>query len=210
MPKALDLTGQKFRKLTATKLTKERGKRGERIWECLCECGKLTLVATGALTSGNTGSCGCAEGFRRHGGFGKGSYNTWRAMMRRCYNPKDKDYSKYGAAGVIVQTSWHDYLEFEKDMGEPEGAQTLHRVDPYGDYTKENCVWASPTTQAREIRLTKRNKTGHIGVRIRNGKYIAGITAQKKKIETTPRATLAEAVEDRRRLEHTYWGKNNG
>lgn len=205
MPKALDITGQKFRKLTAVCFTGERNKHKHRLWECLCDCGKTTIVPLPALTSGNTGSCGCAEGFRKHGGAGKGSYYTWRGMMRRCYNPKDKDFPKYGAIGVKVQENWHDYLAFAADMGEPEGPQTLHRVDPYGDYTKGNCEWATPTRQAREIRLPKRNKTGHIGVSLRNGKYMAEITVQKKKYYGKCRDTLEEALADRKRLEEEHW-----
>lgn len=207
MPKALDIAGQKFRKLTAICFTGERNKHKHRLWECLCDCGKTVVVPIQALTSGNTGSCGCAEGFRKHGGFGKGSYNTWRAMMRRCYNPKDKDFYKYGAVGITVQKSWHDYLEFAADMGEPEGSQTLHRVDPYGDYTKGNCEWATPTRQAREIRVTARSKTGHIGIRQeRNGKYMAKIAAKGKNFYGKCRDTLEEALADRKRLEEEHWG----
>jgi hypothetical protein len=206
MPKALDLTGQKFRKLTAIKFTGERDKWKAKLWECLCDCGNITNVSTHALMSGNTGSCGCAEGFRSHGGTGKGSYNTWRAMMRRCYNPKDKDYPKYGAVGVEVQTSWHDYENFAADMGEPEGDKTLHRIDPYGGYTKDNCVWATPTIQARVIRLPKRNTTGHVGVVIRGAKFSAEITVRKKKYYAPLRSTLEEAIADRRELERKHWG----
>lgn len=33
--------------------------RSTLIWECLCDCGKTTLVPTGKLKSGHTKSCGC-------------------------------------------------------------------------------------------------------------------------------------------------------
>lgn len=206
MPGVRDITGQKFRKLTAVRFTGEWNKHKHRLWECLCDCGETTIVPLQALTSGNTGSCGCAEGFRKHGGSAKGSYYTWRGMMRRCYNSKDKDFYKYGGVGVTVQESWHDYQIFAEDMGEPEGTQTLHRVDPYGDYTKDNCEWATPTRQAREIRLPKNSKTGHIGVRQeRNGKYMAKISAQGKNYYGKCRDTLEEAVADRKRLEEEHW-----
>jgi len=210
MGKTLDITGHRFRSLTAIRFTGEWNKHKHRLWECLCDCGKTTILPIQALTSGNTGSCGCQEGFRKHGGAGKGSYNTWRGMMRRCYNPKDKDFPKYGAIGIVVQDSWHDYLAFAADVGEPEGNQTLHRVDPYGNYTKENCVWATPTRQAREIRLTKRSKTGHIGITMRCNKFNAEITVQKKKFYGPLRATLEEAIADRKALEEKHWKKDNG
>jgi hypothetical protein len=206
MPKTLDIAGKRFRKLVALRFTGERNKHKHRLWECICDCGKTTVVPVQALNSGNTGSCGCAEGLRRHGGYKNGSYNTWRAMMRRCYNPKDKDFHKYGAVGVVVQDSWHEYLSFVADMGEPEGTETLHRVDPYGDYTKENCEWASLTRQAREVRLSKRNTTGFTGIVIRQGKFNAQITVQKKKYYGPLRVTIEEAIADRKALEEKYWG----
>jgi hypothetical protein len=211
MAKTLDLTGQKFRQLTAVRYTGEANRHKQRLWECVCDCGNTTVVATRALTSGNTGSCGCQEGFRKHGGSSKGSYYTWRGMMRRCYNPKDKDYAKYGAAGVVVQDSWHEYTTFAEDMGEPQGSQTLHRVDPYGGYTKENCEWVSPTRQAREIRLSKKSKTGRTGVRQeKNGRFLATIGVAGKYHYGKVRDTLEEAIEDRKAMEQKYWEANNG
>lgn len=206
MAKTLDITGQRFRKLVAIRFTGERNKHKHRLWECICDCGKTTVVPIGWLTSGNTGSCGCSEGYRKHGGWQKSSYNTWRAMMRRCYNTKDKDFNKYGAIGIKVQESWHDYSTFAADVGEPEGSQTLHRIDPYGDYTKENCEWATPTRQAREIRVTARSKTGHIGIRQeRNGKYMAKIAVKGNSFYGKCRDTLEEALADRKALEEKHW-----
>ena len=211
MANAIDLTGQKFRYLTAVQYTGEANKYKQRLWECLCDCGKTAIVATRALTSGNTGSCGCQEGFRKHGGSNKSSYYTWRGMMRRCYNPKDKDYAKYGAVGIVVQDSWHEYPAFAADMGEPQGAETLHRTDPYGNYTKENCEWASPTRQAREIRLYKKSKTGYTGVRQeKNGKFLATIGVAGTYYYGRVRNTIEEAIEDRKEMELKYWIADNG
>ena len=48
----IDLTGQKFGDLTAINYA------GDGKWNCQCSCGKTTTVATGALRSGGTKSCG--------------------------------------------------------------------------------------------------------------------------------------------------------
>lgn len=57
--KFIDLTGQKFNKLT---VLKRDGYKGEDIlWLCLCECGKTNRVIGYALTSGGTKSCGCLK-----------------------------------------------------------------------------------------------------------------------------------------------------
>lgn len=62
MGKVRDLTGQKFNRLlvirrAADKIQPNGDKRV--MWECLCDCGKTVNVASYALTSGNTKSCGC-------------------------------------------------------------------------------------------------------------------------------------------------------
>lgn len=48
----IDLTGQKFGKLTAISFA--NGK-----WECECECGKIVYAKTGKLLNGDITSCGC-------------------------------------------------------------------------------------------------------------------------------------------------------
>jgi hypothetical protein len=59
--KLQNLIGQIFGKLTVTKLldSKQYGNTKKRMWECECECGKISIVSTGQLTSGKTKSCGC-------------------------------------------------------------------------------------------------------------------------------------------------------
>jgi hypothetical protein len=52
-----DITGEKFGQLTAVKLVTSKGEKPK--WECLCVCGKIVIVATSNLRSGNTKSCGC-------------------------------------------------------------------------------------------------------------------------------------------------------
>ena len=58
MPKQLNLIGQTFGRLTVIEKTDLR-KRGSVIWKCKCACGKEHLVATPALTTGQSKSCGC-------------------------------------------------------------------------------------------------------------------------------------------------------
>jgi len=126
-------------------------------------------------------------------------------MMRRCYVKTDKDYPKYGGVGINVHQPWHDYLIFEKDMGEPSNKQTLDRVDPYGDYTPQNCRWASPQTQARNIRIPKKSKTGVTGVLLHGGRYYACITVNGKKFYSKVVDSIIEAAAARKELERKYW-----
>ena len=207
MPRFRDLTGLKFNRLTVIARV-GRTPAGKHIWRCICDCGGTKNVDGGSLTHGNTTSCGCyfKERVTTHGGTGKSSYNTWRAMMRRCYTVDDKDYPRYGGKGVGVCDPWHSYSTFVQDMGEPEGAQTLDRIDPYGDYNPDNCRWASLATQARNIR-SRPSKSGHRGIyAVEGGKWLAAITTDKKKFYGICRGSLEEALADRKKLEALYWG----
>ncbi|MBD5154128.1 MAG: hypothetical protein HDT15_03365 [Oscillibacter sp.] len=57
--KKLDLTGQKFGKLTV--LAPAENIKNRTAWLCRCECGKETVVKTYRLRNGRAVSCGCAE-----------------------------------------------------------------------------------------------------------------------------------------------------
>ena len=53
----LDLTGQRFGKLTALKPLGKSGRAYK--WLCRCDCGNECAVAVSNLRNGHTGSCGC-------------------------------------------------------------------------------------------------------------------------------------------------------
>jgi hypothetical protein len=56
-----DLIGKKFGRLTVIKNVErpEKYKNTEAYWKCACDCGKVIIVSTSSLRSGNTKSCGC-------------------------------------------------------------------------------------------------------------------------------------------------------
>ena len=79
----------------------------------------------------------------KHGKYGTPTYKSWSEMKSRCGNPKRPDY-----VNVSYCKEWEDFTTFLADMGErPEGT-SLDRIDPQGDYCKENCRWADNHTQA--------------------------------------------------------------
>lgn len=53
MSRFIDLTGQKFGRLTVLEYV------GKKKWRCQCSCGKIVTVCGYNLTSGHTASCGC-------------------------------------------------------------------------------------------------------------------------------------------------------
>lgn len=56
---------------------------------------------------------------------------------------------------VSVCPEWASFEQFVADMGErPEGT-TLDRIDPNGDYRKDNCRWATPKEQVNNLRTNR-------------------------------------------------------
>jgi len=205
MPKLVDRTGQRFGKLVAIEQA-GRNALKKVLWKCRCDCGNEVNVVSGSLVTGNTESCGCVIPNFKHGGWKNASYNSWRAMIRRCTNPKDKDYKRYGAKGISVYPEWMDYTAFRDAMGEPVGTETLDRIDPVGNYEPNNVRWASPTVQARNVKTRESSKSQVKGVIFNGKKYYAYVTSMKKKYYSKVFDTAEEAAIARKELERIHWG----
>lgn len=125
-----------------------------RSWLCRCDCGNTAIVRTGKL--GVQIACGhCVR--RRHGHCANNTetktYDAWRGMIKRCYDPNNASYNRYGQEGVRVCARWlEDFQAFLSDMGEALVGLTLEREDTTGDYTPTNCCWATPLEQGRNRR----------------------------------------------------------
>lgn len=58
--KPMDLSNQKFGRLTALEATEKRINKSV-VWRCQCECGKECFISAASLRSGRTKSCGCLK-----------------------------------------------------------------------------------------------------------------------------------------------------
>ena len=76
-------------------------------------------------------------------------------MLQRCYNPKNKKYKHYGGRGIEVCDQRRQKLETFYGWAKANGYEmligksklTLDRRDNDGNYTPENCRWATYSVQ---------------------------------------------------------------
>lgn len=172
MKKVHNLTGQKFGKLTVIGVDNEKETR-KTYWYCQCDCGNIKSVRGDSLLCGAIVSCGCRKKAQdkinltanhQHKQSGTRLYKTWLGMKKRCYQPHDTSYARYGGRGITVCEDWkHDFLSFYNwaiNNGYSEDL-TIDRIDVDGNYSPDNCRWCSPKQQANNRRANIKIKIGN-------------------------------------------------
>lgn len=208
--------GDVFGKLTVLERSRYNGKNV--FYRVQCECGIIKEVQGSQLLSGNTNSCGCYLTEKRgaprenHGKTGTHEYKVWVSVVNRTTRPTKSTREWYYDKGIEVSAEWRaSFTQFFEDMGPcPEG-YSLDRIDPAGNYCKENCRWASLDLQSINKGLFKNNTSGKTGVsrNSRSGRYVAYIYWKHERIHLGSFKTIEEAINARKEAEEKYWGDIN-
>ena len=165
--------------------------RGPEAWQVrtVCDCGNTKVMLKSNFTKGNARSCGCVPPGKpfdkKHGLSTTTSYNSWKKMMARCYDPANQDYPNYGGRGIKVCTRWHTVENFVADMGQRPATLSIERIDVNGDYDPRNCCWIPLGMQSKNRREWQHTPEGVAAISNsrktdwQNGVYAAKVAAQR-------------------------------
>ena len=87
---------------------------------------------------------------------GHAEHSSWGSMRSRCSDVNHIAYSRYGGRGIKICKEWDSFKRFQRDMGKkPTPKHQLDRIDNDGDYTPENCRWATRKENIRNSSIIK-------------------------------------------------------
>lgn len=105
-------------------------------------------------------------------------YNSYRAMISRCYSKNNEKYPIYGARGIVVCDEWRkrtygriNFYNWAIANGYQYGL-TIDRIDVDGNYEPNNCRWVDDYTQAN-------NKTNNFMIEFNGVLYPIHILSRK-------------------------------
>jgi hypothetical protein len=161
----VDLTGRTFERWLV--LGFDRSDAQGRWWKCRCACGVERPVKRSALFSGRSRSCGCLVSevasallIKRnttHGLSKTPEYLIWKDIVKRCSNPKHREFHVYGGRGVGIFPEWREsFPAFLSHVGKrPSLDHSIDRIDNDGSYAPGNVRWAKRDVQRRNCQSSR-------------------------------------------------------
>ncbi len=149
--KLIDLTGQRFGRLTIIK--RMENKNGHPWWLCKCDCGNEKCVSGDNLRNGSTQSCGCLKSKGnnlKHGKCYERIYSIYKSMITRCEKEYSTIYKYYGEREIKVCDEWKNSFELFYEWSINNGYKenlTIDRINPNGNYEPNNCRWVTMKEQ---------------------------------------------------------------
>lgn len=211
MGKIIDLTGQRFGRLTAIEYV-GKNENNLAMWKCKCDCGNEIIANGKTLRNGGRRSCGCL--LAKHGLSHDKVYKVLINIKSRCANENNPTYKYYGLRGIGICEEWadkeHGYENFVKwalENGYEDGL-TIDRIDVNKGYEPSNCRWVDRSVQGFNRRITP-SKLGVRGVRFDNryNSYSASIMKNQKYIYLGSFKTIEDAIKARKEAEMQYFGQ---
>ncbi|MGL5926711.1 hypothetical protein [Chroococcidiopsis sp.] len=137
------------------------------LWECICSCGNTQVIPQDSLsskkgkiccdscTNSRKGLAGLKHGYQTHP-----AYETWRGMIKRCYEPKTNGYKNYGGREVPITVcdEWRESIEsfiiWLNNANWKPGLE-IDRINNDGSYCPENCTLVTSSENCRKRRNTR-------------------------------------------------------
>lgn len=213
--KGIDITNQKFGKLTPIKVV-GKNKRRQLMWECKCDCGNTTIACGSEMRLGRIKSCGCAQ-------------SEMKPTRRDPKIPKYKLTRKYGIGYTNKGTEFYfDLEDYEKiknhSWSENRGGYIytyiehkiilLHRfilnatqiVDHINHNKKDNRKCNLRECTPSQNAMNRANTKGIFFNKSVN-KWQAQIQINKKRIYLGIFINKQEAIDARKKAEEKYFGE---
>lgn len=178
----INLSGQKFGQLL---VIRQSGvdKHHNKLYLCLCSCGREKVISNKSLRHGGTKSCGCLSKISnlKHGLYKHPLRSVWSNMKYRCCNINCKEFQYYGGRGITVCEEWQSdfkiFYDWAISNGWEKGLQ-IDRINNDGNYAPQNCHFVTPRENISNrgqslnrnlpIGVTKRGKRFRADIRINN------------------------------------------